>query len=282
MKKLALVALALASMGLAGCVVESGTMLADWTIVAPQGATCDQVNATHVEILTTRMGSTIGLADITRCQGQNSSTAETSELDLGDYTVQVSLINAGADIGSDLDDIVIDTFPSETTQIFEDGQVVMLGQYNFEAAAPAPADATFRADYGAVGTAQGSNCETTANGGNGVVQQETILKKDGTPIMKMYTGVDQAMMQFSGTTGGTAVLCMDNAVVQTLQDLDAGNYEIEVHGLKGGTGMMTHLCYSGTKTFTVTAGTNLDVGDVNAPFVGTAIPECNAKPGGRR
>ena len=281
MKKLAVVALALASMGLAGCVVESGTMLADWTIVAPQGATCDQVNATHVEILTTRMGSTIGLADITRCAGQNSGTAETSELDLGDYTVQVSLINAGADINSDLDDIVIDTFPPETAQLLEDGQVAMLGQYNFEAAAPATYKVQFRVDYGTVG----ANCDSTMMMGAAVVQQETLLMGGAQclPLSISFGGNSNQC----GTTGtaacttcGSPALCQEKTVTQVIDGLMPGNYTLEINGLKGITDPPA-TCYESTVVPFTVGSTDVDLGTIAAPFNGMSGP-CSLKPEGRR
>src|SRR5688572_20191356 len=96
MKKLAFAMLGLATLTQAtGCIIVSddedeGAFVARWNLL-PDGTDCAAVGATTVSVLSTPVGSTVGIEDLFDCQ---DLSAQTAALPVDVYTVAVDILDA--------------------------------------------------------------------------------------------------------------------------------------------------------------------------------------------
>lgn len=287
MKKLAFAALLLAGLAQAtGCIFvsddEGGQFEVRWALLAGSTpTTCEAVGADYVASLATLNETGEGFEDL--FHNCSAGTGTTFSMPLGTYTVDVSIwddvnmdttasggdiINAADDIQMNLQDVVYNS------SLDVDGDTVQLPVTTY-VFAPQTANIDFSVDFGAAG---GTNCTSPP----GVVQMDIQLYDAG--------GSQCLSVTLSGITdaGGapttdtlcdtTYPLCEETNVIMTLDNLDPGDYELEIWGLKGAVGPDLYPCYSsGPIAFTVLPGTDDDLGAIAAPFDESMFPvECNA------
>ncbi|MBI4511104.1 MAG: hypothetical protein HY698_15845 [Deltaproteobacteria bacterium] len=240
MKKLSLTALALCAVTQAtGCIILSdddpvgGRFQVSWSLT--QGGapvTCESVGADYFSVLSTLQGTTTGYDDLFDCVG-SAGTSKTSALPIGTYTVLVSINDdRGTDNRSD-DDILGQTDPI-TKSIEFDGQSVPLTQSPIAFAfAPPTGNVTFSVDYG---TQVGGSCAES-----GVIQQQIRLLGNN---QCFAVGIK------AGANTGKAcenMICVEDEVTQTLEDVPNGTYTLEIYGLKGAQDSSTDVCYRNSK-----------------------------------
>lgn len=278
MKKLAFTALMFAGLAQAtGCIFvadddDTGRFHATWSITAGGAAsTCDAHGADYVALTSTLAGTAQGYDDLFDC-GDLAGT--TNPLPLGDYTIAVSIWDDNGTFENLNDDTKLNLQDAVYNEsLLVGGATENLPNTNFDFPPPT-GDVSFRVDFGNAG---GMNCTSTGAGGSGVVQQVVILRDaQGNAVTATYTGVDQKGVSFTENTGAN-VVCMENTVVQTLQDLDPGSYSLAIHGLKGAVGGGTNDCYF-VMTMSFTVNGDLDLGTILVPFDPAPADEaaCNA------
>ncbi len=249
MRKLVLGALLLGGLAQAtGCIIttdedDGGQFRVSWVLTAgTQEISCADAGAGGVSVLSTLSGTATGVEDIFSCE---PGIGTTDFLAAGTYTVVVNILEEGTDVS------LGQSVPVDE-DIF-DGEITDLGTKNFAFAALGSVD--FGVDYGDPG---GVNCD----GGEGVQDQGTNL---------VLSGGGQCIavpLLLNGTQDVADIctelpLCSEPTVVQTLPDLDEGDYELEISGLyiESGTGNSI-ACFKSVDVFTVDGDIDLGVLEV--------------------
>lgn len=264
MKKLALAALALAGLTQAtGCIFVSddtsdgAQFTYSWTIDQP----CAAVGANGVSFVAT---PSVGQAfdDIYNCEQQASHDSPTMPLDT--YTISGSVIDDSVTPAVVFDEITM------TGTLDQLDEIVPLPTFNFSVAPPS-VDISFGVTFSSTST----NCDNTNMGGLGIVQVSVDVYDTGSATcLGTYTitGTDQDGQPINDSTchGEPYMLCVENTVTLTINDLPPGTYDLVAIGWKGCNDAVLDSCYAGTKT--VDASSSGDVGDITGMFLQPTDP----------
>jgi hypothetical protein len=255
----------LAAVSLAGCFVsddDGGRLRVSWSItIDGAAATCAEVGAASVEVISTRAGTSDLYSDTFTCSAFGGTTGR---MRAGRYTVVVKLLDA-SDRPFDQPTVVFETdvFSGETTQ---GGTAV------FPFVFP---EASFRVQMGNGTT---SNCgASNPGGGAGVAVQEIRVFDAGGNSCLRYEidGVTNASNQPVLESTCELFLCQESNTVHFLTGLPNGTYDIQVLGYKGATGGAPYPCYSAERRFTI-SGNDVDLGTIVAPFTSSLDARCDA------
>jgi hypothetical protein len=216
MKKAILGVLALATVGLGGCVSgdDEGSILVSWSItVNGRAGTCAEVGAANVRVIVREGGTTLDQPTFACALGGAELVIEP-----GTYQVQVDLFDAGNN--------QLNSVPFLMNATVRADRTANLGNVEF----------TFQLSFSPTFTVRwGSTNETCSSGG--IVHEEIRISTGG------------ACLDADVLVGGTPELtceryvCAEGNVQRTLQDLPPGNYLVQVIGYKGATSATPRPCY---------------------------------------
>ena len=216
MKKAILGVLALATIGLGGCVSgdDDGSILVSWTItVNGRAGTCAEVGATSVRVIVRENGQVLDDPSFPCVTGG-------AELVIapGSYQVQVDLFDAA--------NTQLNSVPFLMNAIVRADRMTNLGnvEFTFEIGF----SPTFQVRWGSTN----ETCSTA-----GIVHEEIRISTGGQCLDY------ELLVGSSAASTCERYVCAEGNVQRTLQDLPPGNYLIQVIGYKGNLSATPVPCY---------------------------------------
>lgn len=256
----------LAAATLAGCFGggdSGGRLQVSWNItIDGLAATCADVGALSVEVISTRAGTSDLYSDTFNCSAFGGTTGR---MRAGRYTVVVKLLGAN------------DVPFTDPTVVFEadvfSGETTLGGTAVFPFIYP---EASFRVQMGNGTT---SNCgASNPGGGAGVAVQEIrVFDAGGNSCLRFdLDGVTNASNQPVIESTCELFLCQESSTVHFLTGLPNGTYDIQVLGYKGATGGDPYPCYVSAEVRFTISGNDVDLGPIVAPFTSSLDARCDA------
>lgn len=241
----------------------TGRFTASWVVtVNGADATCADVDGSVVQIVTQGpAGQQVFAFDC------NAMTATTDALPAGSYVVSIRLLDAAGKMLSGSGDGASSTVP------LAGGETVSIGDFEFQFSYR---KARFAIHMGGADVAGGNCTSMRPDGGAGVVREEIVLTRtgpgNGQCLLATVSGIYDASGEQKTTPTCSPYDCQQETVVHALNDLENGQYWIQVRGYISTPSGQAPCYLSSNIPFTVNNG-DVDLGVIQAPFNDSLDPQ---------